>query len=437
LLPALTTIGLVAGLLVAAPAASAAPALTPAAKPAKPAAGSVTSDPKLQALMRHQNALSTLAKAVIDQAMHVPNSGYVSISFEGDGLGIYWKGGVPAAMQPSLDAIRKVAPLVIHPAAYSQAELRAQAAKLDKAAKGSDIQRIVLRHDGSGIIVEKQPASVATASSTMALAGSGTASPSTARRIPAESAVAAARVSVPVTVSVATSSISTGSSRLADNAPWNAGGYMKFDLNNPQGAHYCTTGFAVWLNGQTYILTAWHCTVNASQYVDYNGIYMGTPGPQWDPSHDLALVNARGWYWMFDGNVPYMELGGHLLDNSASHKTVHSWDYAIGNESVCQSGVTSGTRCWLLTNPNMTFSYYLDNGQPVYDLSQACRTQGNSPAGQHGDSGGPVFTLDGDGVRAKGVFSGFDDAGNCILFQDMRYVTWAHGNWPGVTPRTA
>ena len=52
-------------------------------------------------------------------------------------------------------------------------------------------------------------------------------------------------------------------------------------------------------------------------------------------------------------------------------------------------------------------------------------------AGRPGDSGGPVFSLNGDRVVAKGTITG-GDLGSMLLFQDFgtAYSVW------GVTPLT-
>lgn len=201
------------------------------------------------------------------------------------------------------------------------------------------------------------------------------------------------------------------------------------------GAYYgkCTSGFAVTVpawGGRTALLTAAHCaTWRAGQgdwFHDGADELIGRASVNEDWDKDIMLIDASGWYWMWDGSP-----------TTTNHKTVHSWGYAVGNESVCQSGATSGTRCSLQTDSNFNYSYQLTDSDgdtfTVHGMVMACRTSGSAPAGQPGDSGAPVFTLDGDGVRAKGVLSGGDDS--CILFQDMEDVTtdrdgaWVHV-WP-------
>ena len=50
-------------------------------------------------------------------------------------------------------------------------------------------------------------------------------------------------------------------------------------------------------------------------------------------------------------------------------------------------------------------------------------------ASRGGDSGGPVFSLDGDGVRAKGILSGGND-GTQMVFQDWADVIRLYNAYP-------
>jgi hypothetical protein len=422
-------VGLVAGLIAVAPAAQAATLATPAKT--APTAGWDNMDPKVLAIMRRQEALNSTTKILMDQAMKDSNGGYVSVAFEGDGLGIYWKGNLPLAMQTAVAAARRTAPVVVHPAAYSVAELDAAAAQIEKAAKGTDILSVTKRGDGSGITVQERPA---TATTRMPDAPTRT----------VESAVAAAHVRVPVQVTVAKSEIQTTSCpsgmtscRLSDSSPWNSGDMINRFTSGASYQGWCTSGFAVWLNGQTYVLTAYHCTQGTAFYDDYANHFIGNPSGMVDVAHDLALIDARGFYWMWDGNNAYYVPNDGWADQASTRKTVHSWDYSIDNEWVCQSGATSGTRCALQTLPGRTDFYDSKTGNYFYGLREACRQQGESPASQEGDSGAPVFTLDGNGVRAKGSVTGASNDGSCMFFSDMAYIHASLGQWPGVTPRTA
>jgi hypothetical protein len=116
---------------------------------------------------------------------------------------------------------------------------------------------------------------------------------------------------------------------------------------------------------------------------------------------------------------------------TTTHKTVHSWGYVIVNEMVCISGGWSGTRCWLQTSSTINYTTHItdsdDDDFDVYGLVKACKTQGTEPASHSGDSGAPVFTLDGNGVRAKGIVSAGD--GTCMYFQDMADITTYRANF--------
>jgi streptogrisin D len=393
-------------------------------------------DPATLAIMRHQEALNPALTILVEHAMKSPKSGFTSVGFEDNGLVLYWKGDMPAGMQTALAAARAVGPVQVRQAAFSKAELEQDAAKIEAAAsQRNNIQSIALRGDGSGLVVEKMPAMTPV----IVRAGPGQGLMS------AEQAIAAANISVPVVLTTAKTTIQALTCagnicrRTDDEAAWNGGGYVLMK-HTGTGAYYggCTAGLAVYVpafGGQTtYILTAAHCASwragEGDFFYDGAGEYIGRAMPNEDWDKDLLLVDARGYRWIWDG-----------IATTTNHKTVHSWGYAASGELVCQSGATSGTRCWLQTQPDFTYSYQLTDSDNdtffVHGMVKACKTQGSEAAGLKGDSGAPVFTLDGDGVKAKGIVSGGDSDGTCIVFQDMADVTTDRsGAWTHVLPYT-
>lgn len=391
-------------------------------------------DPATLAVMRRQEKLNPALTILTEAAMKLPGGGFTSIAFEGDGLTLYWKGALPSSMAYALAAARKIGPVQVRSAAYSKAELEAEAAKIESAAgRPNDIQSIALRGDGAGLTVEKMP------SATSAVVQKKT----SASLATAEQAISKANVTVPVVVTTATTSMTNQTCagnvcrRTDDESWWNSGGRVWMKHNSSDANYYggCTGGFAVTVpawGGRTALLTAAHCaTWHAGQgdwFYDGAGELIGRASVNEDWDKDIMLIDAYGWYWMWDGT-----------STTTIHKSVHSWGYAASGESVCLSGATSGTRCWLQTQPNFIYSYQVTDSDGdtynVHGMVRTCRTQGSQPASQNGDSGGPVFTLDGNGVRAKGVHSGGD--GTCTLFQDMADVTTDRsGAWVHVLPYT-
>ncbi|NJC71998.1 trypsin-like peptidase domain-containing protein [Planosporangium thailandense] len=420
----------VSTVLTIAPPASAKDDGTPA--PLPDAQSTDNLDPTLLATMRKQEALNPALTVLTEEAMKTPTGGFSSFAFEGDGLSLYWKGPLPTGMTAALGAARKFGSVQVKPAAYSKAELETAAAKIESAGQGrSNIQSISFKGDGSGLVVEKMaPVAAAARSAKLHQPIVG-----------AEEAVGKALVNVPVELRTAAAPThflgcpSTGCNRRDDTSPWNSGDYM-YDVLVSQGkANQCTTGFGVSnASGTTYILTAAHCITwhagGGDDVYDYSREYMGRASINEDWDKDLILVQARGFQWMFDGSP-----------TTSFHKTVHSWGYWANGELLCQSGSTSGTVCGLKTeNVNYSNSQCDSDGDcyTIHGLIGATQVDGRT-AGLPGDSGGPVFSLDGDGVRAKGVVSA--GSGTHLLFQDMADVTTSRSGpgtsgWNAVWPLT-
>ena len=424
--------------LGAAPAAHAKTTDGPGQAIADPWAGD-NIDPHILAIMRQQEKLNPAVTILTQAAMADPNSGIASVAFEGAGLSLYWKGALTPAMSSALAAARRIGPVTVKPAAYSQAELMAARDRIEKAETGSDIQTIKMNSDGSGLSIERIPPTA-----TKALAAKAARAAKVAgARAPLQTAadvVAAAGVTVPVRITTASAPItlyscpSSGCIRTNDESPWNSGDYINWYHNTQGNWWHCTTGFGVrvpsW-GSQTYILTAAHCaTWHAGGGDDaYDGAYeyMGRAMLTEDWDKDLILIDARGYPWMFDGDA-----------NTGRHKVVHSWGYRATGEYLCQSGSTSGTVCGLQTQGGDITNWGCDSDGACYylhGLTQALQVNGQQAA-QGGDSGGPVFSLDGDGVRAKGIVSA--GQGNSLLFQDMADVTTSRsGAWVAAFPLTS
>ena len=212
---------------------------------------------------------------------------------------------------------------------------------------------------------------------------------------------------VPVTITQATQDTRLWSGRRDDSAPWNAGGYIYNPDASDGRTWHCTSGFAMNYNGASYVITSAHCGTPPDRFYNYNGSLMGSSYKEdWDK--DMMLINARGYPWMFDGTA-----------TTTTHKVVHSWGYRATGELLCQSGSSSGTVCGLKTQSGDVTNQGCDSDGDCYymhGLTRAIQVDGRT-GGQGGDSGGPVFSLDGSGVRAKGVVHG--GSGTSLLFQDL------------------
>lgn len=128
---------------------------------------------------------------------------------------------------------------------------------------------------------------------------------------------------------------------------------------------------------------------------------------------------------------------------STYKKNVYSWGYWAANELVCQSGMTSGVVCGIKQVRSADFTVSCDTpdsdgdcGYKHYGLIECTQIDGQT-ASRPGDSGGPVFTLDGNGVRAKGTTSGRTNGVSSFAFQDWADAIRLFGVYPDVNGSTS
>src|SRR5262245_21331262 len=113
-------------------------------------------DPNILATMRQQEALQPAVTALYEAYMKEQDSGFAGIAFEGDGVTLYWKGPFSPEMSAAINLARETAPIQIMQAAVSMAEMKSDAEKIHKrvqALGGSEIQKVVTKYDGSGLVL--------------------------------------------------------------------------------------------------------------------------------------------------------------------------------------------------------------------------------------------------------------------------------------------
>lgn len=378
-------------------------------------------DPALRADMRRQDALQTAVEVITEEAIRNPSSGYAGLGFEGDGLTIHHKGRLTPGMDHAVREARRHGKITVKPARFSYTELDAAADRIGTSLMGrTDIQSIEIRPDGSGLRVETMPATRAAAARAHAI-----------RRgwsfRPVDSRLNGQDFGVPVQVAPAATTVdllgcATTCNRLDDTAAWN-GGTRTLNPDAPAADPYyrCTTGFGVKRGTTTYVLTADHCATAPDRSYDnrlelIGSVYSG----DWDK--DLLLINARGFHRIFDGSP-----------TTSNTKNVLGWGYHAQGEYLCHSGATTGTRCNLRTDGGDYRIYGCDSdGDCFYRSGLIKSTQIDGlPAAAGGDSGGPVFSLTGSGVRAKGIV--IAGGGSTMYFQDWADVIRIWNAYP-VTP---
>jgi hypothetical protein len=337
--------------------------------------------------IERQRPLVAAASAVRWEVEKRNHPGYAGIVLGESDVALWWKGALPAAMRQAVARASTSAPVRVHAAAHSMAELRAAAARLRASwpGGGDRVQAIKLKTDGSGLIV----------SVPQATALRGTAVP---------------KVGVPVTV--AGEAALEQVSRDDDWAPWKGGATI---VNTNQGTA-CTSGFGVRNGSASYLLTAAHCGQAGHRFQDARGEFIGTVGPR-NQDHDVELVPTAS----VDGYV-YV---GNPNDNLVA--LVEGWGWTFVGEYLCQSGVSSSRE---LGRPvcNLKVLYYYADRE---DLVEAEQTEGQTAA-RPGDSGGPIYSVSATGkLVAKGTTTRV--SGARIGFQD--YGT-AWRDFGGIVPAT-
>lgn len=305
-------------------------------------------------VMRMQQRLNAVATSIQDVAKTLPDSGYASVvaAPENRELVLYWQGTVPASVQRVIDRESRGVPIRVLPAAYSEKQLLAEVQRLGKDPAYAEVSPMV---DGSGIRVKKvagRTASVRVESSSVAVVD--------------EAEAAGAGVLF---------------TRQNDFSPYWGGARTQ----------NCTTGWAIWWNNNSRILSAGHCGNNGNNIFDGGGDFMG-PVINDNDTRDTHMIDVRGAARVWDG--PWTEVSFTKAVRGATFSNVGNW--------LCTSGSRSGVICNIRVIANN--SSWAGRFPMVY-ADQQNFTAG---AGQ-GDSGGPVFELpspDDGRVFAKGTITG-------------------------------
>jgi hypothetical protein len=201
---------------------------------------------------------------------------------------------------------------------------------------------------------------------------------------------------VPLTISPGHDVRLTDGSRDHDFAPFNAGGFM----NSPAG--FCSSGFAIAINGVTHTTTARHCDgpfyVGAGANGNFYGQSVGTSG-----DGAASILSGTGSALAFDGAW-----------NSVNFwKTVYDFgDLGVG-DWICTGGGNSGEHC----NIQVT-NLLVEISDPYGSFAsiEAYQTKSGAIANMQGDSGGPVISIHGTSeVYADGMIQAErnDNPSNC------------------------
>ncbi|MEV6985230.1 S1 family peptidase [Sphaerisporangium sp. NPDC051017] len=361
-----------------------------AAEPAPP-----TSEQLDKGVSAAQEPLRKAAHIIRQVVEDTKPAGYMSVAFGEGEVELYWKGALPAPIEAAVAEARKIVPVKVVPAKYSYKELDAASEQVRKAAyanRSAGVRSVRIPYDGSGLRVGVDQTGLGVARATSAFTAAANILPK-----------------LPVAHTLEKADLITKTGRLNDHEQWLGGGRIRNYSRNFIG---CTGGFGVQgYDGYKYILTAGHCGKPGDWFVDgvQNNDWVGQVKYE-NTGHDTMLIasNAQGSIW--DGPA-----------DSYYHKPVVAWDWVYPNELFCSSGSYTGVRCGLkqhdFTAWYCDFDIY-NNFECYDDLIEAHQVDGLR-ATQPGDSGGPVFTLSGSGVVAKGIISGHGVSQNIMYFQDF------------------
>lgn len=279
-------------------------------------------------------------------------------------LTLFHRGNTPARLDSTLADVRRKVTVSVVPARHSGTQLAREARRLVTQGR-SAISSVAPLPDGSGLQV-----SVAGSAST------GT------RRLLTES-------SVPVTLRAGVSPRTA--TRWNDSAPWYGGAAWR---NATRGGG-CSTGFAVWHQGRTKMLSAGHCASLNDRATDPTGEHMGYV-TQDSNAYDVQLIDARSAGRVFNNTASLSEFTNPVIGTTGSYVGMY----------LCTSGAYSGTRCGIrVTATGVTINV----GYLIHNTVQAEKVDRTSALGQ-GDSGGAVEVVASDTTKvyAAGVNTAID-----------------------------
>ncbi|WP_078946285.1 trypsin-like serine protease [Streptomyces exfoliatus] len=177
---------------------------------------------------------------------------------------------------------------------------------------------------------------------------------------------------------------------------------------------WCTAGFPWRYSGNWYMVTAGHCTTANGSIMNPSGSdYIGpVVRDNWADNAGSVKLAGQSYYsgdlalYRVESSsiaTPRIYKGGKT---SGSSRLAHDYwrRWAQRGDKVCAGGMMTGEVCgWQATASQATVHYY--DGTTARNMVVARKTSGSCTV--DGDSGGPVYTVDGSGqAYAKGILSG-------------------------------
>lgn len=326
--------------------------------------------PETKKRMDVQEPLRRAAKPIMDAVLSdTKDLGFAGLKLEDGFVQVWWKGDVPAHIDPVLAEARLNAPVKVDSARFSREELRGTAAAIRKDLADNPrgpLHAVGIESDGSGVYVEAET--------------------SRAKRDLGKTYDSLGS-SVPIEVKIVERAVPSG--RMNDTAPFYGGMRIVSD-DGP----ICTAGWPVAATsnpGFQYLLTAGHCTGMYTNWQNGNrSVNIGQTVLE-RADHDLALIHAPNGVGrhMWDGGVP-----GGWNTSAEFTKRIVGWDHVYEGQWLCQSGQTSGAVCNFEVVTSGDYAYCgndaYGNYECYYGLFRANQIYGQGA--RSGDSGGRFST---------------------------------------------
>lgn len=184
--------------------------------------------------------------------------------------------------------------------------------------------------------------------------------------------------------------------RRADVSPFK----MSAEINGAAGA--CSLGVPIRLNGNEMVLTAGHCGGSA---FSNSGRYVGSQYTTAYPGN----ANRYGDWKLLDGaNYRTRVFNGDLASSSTLPIEGGAWGSRPLGSTSCTSGRTTAQICrYVVKNTDM--HEYIEGVArgPMMELVHGSTASPDDNGFERGDSGGPCYYADGDGVRVSGIVTGW------------------------------
>lgn len=189
-------------------------------------------------------------------------------------------------------------------------------------------------------------------------------------------------------------------SREDDEAPWWGGAYIQTVFSA------CTSAFGMVISGLEYLMTADHCFDLNSTIRDGGWDTIGEATRRNILNDALGIrTDAGSGVWVTDSSYSYYNGSG--------------WNY--NGQYVCHSGFVTAVdtaMCGIQVIDDDVYYEMEDGLQRHGVLGTRC---GGCLVVDHGDSGGPVYTFNGNGLQSRGILSA---AGGEVDGGGYEYVWW-------------